>query len=72
MRTVRDGEARLWDVAVAQASYGAHYLVFSARVGGELRKSALAATTRLDAERELRALSEDELRTCLREAEPWG
>lgn len=72
MRTVHDRDARLWDVAVAQASYGAHYLVFSARVGGELRKSPLAAVNRIDAEQELGALSEEELVMRLRQAEPWG
>ncbi len=72
MRTIGDTNGRLWDVAVAQASYGAHYLVFAARAGGELRKSALVAANSIDAEQELARLSDSDLRGRLAQAEPWS
>ncbi len=72
MRTIGDADGRLWDVAVTQASYGLHYLVFASRQGDDVRKSALAASTSADAEQELGGLSDSELLARLQEAEPWA
>lgn len=69
MRTITSDDGQLWDVAVQQASYGAHYLLFAARGNGEVRHALMAASTQIDAERELALLSDDELKVRLAELE---
>lgn len=61
MRTITSEDGQLWDVAVQQASYGAHYLLFAARGSEEIRQALMAASTQIDAERELAELSDDDL-----------
>lgn len=70
MRTIEDENGRVWDVAVAAASYGMHYLVFAARAQHDIRQTPMTASTQLDAERELAALTEEELRVSLASATP--
>lgn len=70
MRTITGKDGRTWDVAVQQASYGAHYLMFAARGSDEIRQALMAAATHIDAERELAAFSDDDLKTRLTELEP--
>jgi len=70
MRTITSGDGQLWDVAVQQASYGAHYLMFAARGSEEIRQALMAASTHIDAERELSDLSDEDLIHRLSELEP--
>lgn len=70
MRTIEDGNGCLWDVAVAAASYGMHYLVFAARAQHDIRQTPMTASTLFDAERELAALTEQQLNTQLANATP--
>lgn len=70
MRTITSDDGQLWDVAVQQASYGAHYLLFAARGSDELRQALMAASTNIDAERELAGLSDEDLLTRLSELAP--
>lgn len=70
MRTITSEDGQTWDVAVQQASYGAHYLMFAARGNEEIRQALMVASTHIDAERELAELSDDDLRTRLSELEP--
>jgi hypothetical protein len=70
VRTIKDEDGRIWDVAVAAASYGMHYLVFAARGEHDIRQITMTASTLLDAERELAALTEEALHTCLHRATP--
>jgi hypothetical protein len=70
MRTIQDENGHIWDVAVAAASYGMHYLVFAVRGERDIRQVPMIASTLFDAERELAALTEEELRTRLANAEP--
>lgn len=73
MRTITAEDGRTWDVAVQQASYGAHYLMFAARGDGEIRQALMVASTHIAAERELAELSDADLENRLAEldaAEP--
>jgi len=70
MRTITSDDGRLWDVAVQQASYGAHYLLFAARGSDEIRQALMAASTQIDAERELAELSDEALISRLSELAP--
>lgn len=70
MRTITGDDGQLWDVAVQQASYGAHYLLFAARGSDEIRQALMSASTHIDAERELAELSDEALLTRLSELEP--
>jgi hypothetical protein len=70
MRTITGEDGRTWDVAVQQASYGAHYLMFAARGSDEIRQALMTASTHIDAEIELADLSDSDLKTRLTELEP--
>jgi hypothetical protein len=70
MRTIEDESGRVWDVAVAAASYGMHYLVFAARAQHDIRQAPMTASTLFDAEQELAALTEEELHRSLAGAVP--
>lgn len=70
MRTITSDDGRTWDVAVQEASYGAHYLLFAARGSDEIRQALMAASTRIGAERELAELSEETLKSRLVDLEP--
>jgi hypothetical protein len=70
MRTIEDDSGCVWDVAVAAASYGMHYLVFAARGHHDIRQIPMSASTQLDAEQELAALTDEELHTRLAGAAP--
>lgn len=70
MRTIEDENGHIWDVAVAAASYGMHYLVFAARGEHDIRQVPMTASTLFDAEEELAALTENDLHTRLAKAEP--
>jgi len=70
MRTIKSEDGQTWDVAVHQASYGAHYLLFAARGTEEMRQSMMAAQTHIDAEQELAGLTDEHLRSLLMELDP--
>lgn len=71
MRTIEDPAGRQWDVAVSAGSYGEQRLIFCVRAGRELRAHVLALHDRMEAEQELRSMSEPELRRLLVEAPQW-
>jgi hypothetical protein len=68
MRELTDADGRRWDVLVGRASWGTQVLLFSRRDAAETRSLPLAAETPMAAERELDALTEDELRERLARA----
>lgn len=70
MRTIQSDDGQTWDVAVQQASYGAHYLMFAARGNEEIRQALMVAATHIDAERELAELSDDDLKARLAGLDP--
>lgn len=70
MRTITSDDGQLWDVAVQQASYGAHYLLFAARGSDEIRQALMTAATHIDAEQELAELSDEQLIDRLSELQP--
>ena len=72
MRNILDNDGRAWTVLVGRESYGVQVLLFAAAGGGEVRKAALLADTRIDAEAELARYSDQDLRDRLADSSPWG
>jgi len=70
-RTIRDSRGRHWDIVVGRESYGMQVLLFFPSSGEGVRKKAMEASTRLDAEAELANLSDRELEQRLRDAQAW-
>lgn len=70
MRTITSDDGQTWDVAIHQASYGMHYLLFAARGSDEMRQSLIGASTQIEAERELVELTDDDLKSLLMELDP--
>lgn len=60
-----------YDVSVGRESYGMQVVLFFPQGGGDVLKAMLAAETRLDAQAELDAFSDEDLRECLDRAIPW-
>ena len=71
MRIVQDGEGRSWDVLVGRGSWGSLVILFSLRGANENRTADLASETVRQAEQEVAALSDEELRERLAESKPW-
>ncbi len=71
MRIVEDAEGRSWDVMVGRGSWGSLVLLFSLRGANENRTADLASETVRQAEQELAALSDDEVRARLADSKPW-
>jgi hypothetical protein len=71
MRVIEDGEGRSWDVIVGRGSWGSLVILFSLRGPNENRTFDLASETVRQAEQELAALSDDELRERLAGSKPW-
>jgi hypothetical protein len=65
MRSILDQAGITWDVAVGKESYGNMVLLFSRRDHEEVRRVEIGAKSRLEAERMLRALDPDALRSKL-------
>lgn len=72
MRELRDASGATWDVVVGKESWGTLVLLFSRRGASEVRTLVIAAESQLEAERELDALSDDDLRQRLSESAEWG
>ena len=71
MRVIEDAEGRSWDVVVGRGSWGSLVILFSLRGPNENRTSDLASETVRQAEQELAALTDDELRERLAGSTPW-
>ncbi len=71
MRVIEDAQGRNWDVMVGRGSWGSLVLLFSLRGANENRTSELASETVREAEQELSALSDDEVRARLADSKPW-
>lgn len=71
MRCFDDAQGRQWDAALLDASYGNILLIFSARQGQDIRQQLLGAENQAQADAQLAAFSDDELRTQLDLAQPW-
>jgi hypothetical protein len=71
MRVIEDAEGRSWDVVVGRGSWGSLVILFSLRGPNENRTSDLASETVRQAEQELAALTDDELRERLAGSRPW-
>jgi hypothetical protein len=71
MRSFGDASGGWWDVAVDRESWGTYVLIFAQRGGSEIRRSMLTSSTAPEAQLELEALSEEELRRRLAAADPF-
>ncbi len=72
MRSFTDENDQEWDATLGRESWGNFVLLFARREGGEVRKAMLASETVLDAQAELDALTDAELRERLAASQPWG
>ncbi len=70
MRSIEDHSGATWDVAVGKESYGNMVLFFSRRGGREVRRVTIEANSRLEAERMLRSLETESLRSKLSASRP--
>lgn len=71
MRVIEDAEGRSWDAIVGRGSWGSLVILFSLRGPNENRTFDLASETVRQAEQELAALTDDELRERLAGSKPW-
>ena len=71
MRVIEDAEGRSWDALVGRGSWGSLVILFSLRGDNENRTSDLASETVRQAEQELAALTDAELRERLAASRPW-
>jgi hypothetical protein len=71
MRIIQDAEGRSWDVMVGRGSWGSLVLLFSLRGANENRTADLASETVRQAEQELSALTDDQVRARLADSKPW-
>lgn len=71
MRAFDDQDGRRWDAIVGRESYGIQVILFLAQDDGEVRKTVMASSTRLEAQLELDALTDAELCARLGDSQPW-
>lgn len=71
MRSFFDDAGRRWEVVLGKESWGTLVLIFTPTAGGDARTTVLSAETSFDANAELDALTDDELRDRLRASRPW-
>lgn len=71
MRKFNDERGRTWEVVVGRESWGTFVALFIPDASdAEVRQASLGARGRREADEEVEALSEGELRTLLERAEP--
>jgi len=71
MRRFTDDDGQPWDAAIGRESWGTFVILFTPVSGGGSRKTMLGADAMLDAQQELDALDENELRQRLIASQPW-
>jgi hypothetical protein len=71
VRSFLDDAGRRWEVVLGKESWGTLVLIFTPTAGGDARTTVLSAETSFDANAELDALTDDELRDRLRASRPW-
>lgn len=72
MRTFDDPQGQAWQAALLDASYGNISLIFSPLKGSDIRQQEMPADNMEEAQAQFAALSDDELRSLLAEAQPWN
>jgi hypothetical protein len=71
VRSFFDDAGRPWEAMLGKESWGTLVLIFTPKAGGDARTSVLSAETSFDANAELDALTDDELRGRLRDSRLW-
>jgi hypothetical protein len=71
MRRFAAKDGALWDAVIGRESWGTFVVLFTPAAGGDARKITLAEESALEAEAELGAKSDEDLRTLLAESSPW-
>lgn len=72
MRRFSDDAGQTWEATVGRESWGTFVILFTGPTGAGPRTALLSAESMLDAEQELEALSEHELRARLAASQPWS
>jgi hypothetical protein len=72
LRGFADEAGHRWHVVLGKESWGTLVLLFTPADGGGARTSVLASETMLEANAELDALTDDDLRSRLRDSRPWS
>ena len=72
MRSFADALGARWQVTVGKESWGTLVLVFSPTGAGDARTTIMKAETMFDANSELDALTDDDLRDRLTFSRPWA
>ena len=72
MRTFADAHGARWQVTIGKESWGTLVLLFSPVGAGDVRTSIMHAETMFQANAELDALTDDELRSRLADSRPWS
>jgi hypothetical protein len=71
VRAFTDDAGLRWEVTIGKESWGTLVLLFTPAAGGDSRTSILSAETPFEANAELDALGDDDLRARLRDSRPW-
>jgi hypothetical protein len=71
VRSFTDEAGRRWEVVLGKESWGTLVLLFTPTAGGDARTSVLSSETSFDANAELDALTDAQLRDRLRDSHPW-
>ena len=71
MRRFSAEDGALWDAVIGHESWGTFVVLFTPVAGGDARKITLAEESALEAEAELGAKSDEDLRTLLAQSSPW-
>ena len=71
MRSFDDAQGNRWNAALLSASYGNVMLIFSPLYGDDTRQQPMPVEDMAEAEAQLAALDEGELRSLLAQSQPW-
>jgi hypothetical protein len=71
MRRFSAKDGALWDAVIGHESWGTFVVLFTPVAGGDARQITLAEESALEAEAELGAKSDEDLRTLLAQSGPW-
>lgn len=71
MRQFTASDGAVWDAVLGHESWGTFVVLFTPVKGGSVRKAVLSSETALNAEAELDALADEDLRGLLTSSSPW-
>ncbi|MBV6273401.1 hypothetical protein KVP09_10825 [Alcaligenaceae bacterium CGII-47] len=72
MRNFDDSHGNTWQAVLLDASYGNITLLFTAVQGDDIRHQLMSADNMAEAVEQLADMDDEDLRTILAQAQPWG